>query len=154
MSDANLDQLDEFLVRIRVANNRPAYRRRLLTGATYLTSLAELRVLRAVERRTCDRTGPSIGDIAEELGIEHSTASRSVAAAVEAGLLTRSASADDQRRSNLELTERGRKGLAETTERRRALLAESVSEWSEDELAHLTEMLARLADDVDAGGRS
>jgi DNA-binding MarR family transcriptional regulator len=141
-----LDELDELLVRVRLAHQRPSWRRHLLEGSTHRLGLADLRVLRAVERVT----DPSIRDVADQLGIEHSSASRAVASVVERGFLTRSSAAGDQRRTVLELTTTGRRALEEMTSRRRALVAETVVDWVPADLVRLTELLGRLADDFEA----
>src|SRR5688500_8880021 len=115
------DHLDELLTRIHVARQRPAWRRRLLEGAGPVTNVSTLRVLRAVEH--CERRGDgaSIRDVANYMAVEHSTASRTVAAVVAAGLLTKTSAASDQRRSVLVLTDLGVKALATVTGRRREM---------------------------------
>ena len=142
----DLDELDELLARVRVAQHRPRWRHRLLSGSAYPLRLSELRILRAVER--CPRG--SISDVAEDLAIEHSTASRAVAEAVGAGLLVRSVSSEDRRRTSLQLTEKGQQILAATTERRREMVAEVVVDWMPSDIARLNELLRRFADDMDA----
>jgi DNA-binding MarR family transcriptional regulator len=152
--DPDLALLDELLVRLRVAQLRPSWRRQLLSGSAGALGLSGIRLLRAVERCSADGELPSIRAVAEELGVEHSTASRAVTAQEQAGMLARTASADDQRRTCLELTDAGRRALDETTERRRAMVAGVVGDWSADELHALTLLLVRLADDFDAGPRA
>lgn len=146
MIDDDLDELDELLVRIRVAHQRPGWRRRLLDGSAYDLGLSDIRVLRAVERRV----DASIGEVAEDLGIEHSTASRAVTQVVSAGFLVKSTSPEDQRRTSLELTEIGQRALREMTDRRRVMVAEAVLDWMPPDIARLNEMLGRLADDFEA----
>lgn len=146
MNDATLDDLDDLLVRIRVAQQRPEWRRRLMSGSAYQLGLSELRVLRAVERRS----DASIGEVAEDLGIEHSTASRAVTQVVRTGFLVKSSSPRDQRRTSLEVTEIGRQALRDMTMRRRAMVAEVIADWSDADLTSLTTLLARLADDFES----
>ena len=130
------DQLDELLTRLHVARQRPSWRRRLLDGADPVTNVSTLRVLRAVEQ--CQRSGggASISDVAEYMAVEHSTASRTVAAVVAAGLLTKTFATDDQRRCVLVLTDVGRKALATVTDRRRDLVAETIADWPDAERRH------------------
>ncbi|PRC44026.1 MarR family transcriptional regulator, partial [Mycobacterium sp. ITM-2017-0098] len=73
-----------------------------------------------------------------------STASRIVAAVVDAGLLSKSSAADDQRRCALTLTDVGRKELAAVTGRRRDLVAETVADWPESDVDTLVALLDRL----------
>lgn len=144
--DDLLDELDDLLVRIRVAQQRPSWRRRLFDGPANHLGLADVRVLRAVERRS----GASIGEVAEDLGIEHSSASRAVTQVVDGGFLAKSSSTGDQRRVMLELTESGRQALQDVTARRRAMVAEVVIDWMPSDIARLNELLDRLVDDFDA----
>jgi DNA-binding MarR family transcriptional regulator len=139
------DQLDELLTRIHVARQRPSWRRRLLDEAGPVTNVSTLRVLRAVEH--CQQTGgASIRDVAEYVAVEHSTASRTVGAAVAAGLLTKTSATDDQRRCVLVLSEVGREALARVTDRRRDLVTETIADWPEADVETLVDLLDRLTE--------
>ena len=148
------DHLDELLTRIHVARQRPNWRRRLLDGTGPVTNVSTLRVLRAVEH--CERIGggASIRDVAEYMAVEHSTASRTVATVVEAGLLTKTFAADDQRRCVLVLTEVGREALATVTDRRRELVAETIADWPATDVDTLVTLLDQLTERFErtAGG--
>lgn len=144
MPVSSLDHLDELLTRIHVARQRPAWRRRLLAGAGAVANVSTLRTLRAVEQLQCNGAGASIGDVADHLGVEHSTASRTVSAVVAAGLLSKSPAADDQRRSVLTLTDAGVRALTTVTDRRRELVAETVADWPGDDIDTLVALLERL----------
>ena len=97
-----------------------------------MTNVSTLRVLRAVEQRQQAGSGASIRDVAEYLAVEHSTASRLVTSAVEAGLLTKTSAGDDQRRRELVLTDVACNALATVTDRRRELVAETVADWPDE----------------------
>jgi DNA-binding MarR family transcriptional regulator len=140
------DHLDELLTRIHVARQRPNWRRRLLGGASPVTNVSTLRVLRAVEQCQQLGAGASIRDVADYMAVEHSTASRTVAGVVAAGLLTKTSAADDQRRCVLVLTDVGRKALATVTDRRRELVAETIADWPDTDVDNLVTLLDRLAD--------
>jgi DNA-binding MarR family transcriptional regulator len=140
------DALDELLTRIHVARQRPSWRRRLLDGTSPVTSVSTLRVLRAVERCQQVGGGASIRDVAEFMAVEHSTASRTVAAVVTSGLLTKTSATDDQRRCVLVLTDVGRKALAEVTDRRREMVAETIVDWPDADVDALVTLLDRLTE--------
>jgi DNA-binding MarR family transcriptional regulator len=142
------DQLDDLLTRIHLVRQRPTWRRRLLDGAGPMANVSTLRVLRAVEQCPPDR-GASIGDVADYMAVEHSTASRTVASVVAAGLLTKTSAADDQRRCALVLTEAGQDALAAVTDRRRSLVAETISDWPDADVDTLVGLLDRLIDDFE-----
>lgn len=146
------DHLDELLTRLHLARQRPNWRRRLLDGAGPVTNVSTLRVLRAVEE--CQRSGggASIGDVAEFMAVEHSTASRTVAAVVAAGLLTKTFATDDQRRCALVLTDVGRKALDTVTDRRRDLVAEAIADWPDTNVDTLLSLLDRLTERFERAG--
>ncbi|BBZ03552.1 MarR family transcriptional regulator [Mycolicibacterium chitae] len=151
MSPSRYDHLDELLTRIFTARQRPEWRRRVLDSTDSVRALSTLRVLRAVERRALSGRAASISDVAEDLAIEHSTASRTVSTVVAAGLLTKSPAADDQRRSLLVLTDVGRKTLAQVTARRRDMVTAVVADWPDEQVDTLVTLLDRLADDFERG---
>jgi DNA-binding MarR family transcriptional regulator len=147
---SHYDQLDELLTRIHVARQRPSWRRRVLDGAGPVTNVSTLRVLRAVEH--CQQNGgASIRDVAEYVAVEHSTASRTVGAAVAAGLLTKTSATDDQRRCVLVLSDVGREALARVTDRRRELVAETIADWPETDVETLVTLLDRLTERFERG---
>ncbi|WKG04686.1 MarR family winged helix-turn-helix transcriptional regulator [Mycolicibacterium sp. HK-90] len=145
------DELDELLVRIHVVRQRPGWRRRLIDASGVVPSLSTLRVLRAVEQREKAGLSASVGDVAEYMAVEHSTASRTVANVVTTGLLTKTLATDDQRRCVLALTEKGRTALAEVTERRRDMVAETVAGWPEADVDKLVDLLQQLVTDFERG---
>lgn len=143
------DHLDELLTRIHVLRQRPGWRRLLLRESDPVSTVSTLRVLRAVEH--CERAGStaSIGDVADYMAVEHSTASRTVAAVVAAGMLAKTVAAEDQRRSSLALTDVGRKALAQVTDRRRELVTETIAHWPDEDVDALVGLLDRLAVDFE-----
>ncbi|BBY17659.1 MarR family winged helix-turn-helix transcriptional regulator [Mycolicibacterium litorale] len=148
------DHLDELLTRIHIIRQRPEWRRRLLDSVDPVTTVSTLRVLRAVEQCEKSDRGASIGDVADYMAVEHSTASRTVGAVVAAGLLTKSLAPDDQRRCVLMLTEAGRKALAAVTGRRREIVAGVVSDWPDTDVDALVDLLGRLVTDFERGVRA
>src|SRR5690606_24661415 len=140
--EGTVEALDEAIFNFRAATQRPAYRERILAG--FDGGIASLRLLRSVERLTDEHDGPSIRQIADDLGIEHSTASRAVDSLVRSGLLSRQRCTDDQRQVRLQLTARGRTVLEEATAHRRTVLASLVRDWHEEDLRTLTRLLDTL----------
>jgi DNA-binding MarR family transcriptional regulator len=146
VAQSRYDELDELLTRLHVARQRPSWRRRLLDGAGPVTNVSTLRVLRAVEQCEAGGGGASIRDVADYMAVEHSTASRTVAAVVAAGLLTKSCDPADQRRSALVLTDEGRRTLAAVTDKRRTMVAEAISDWPDTSVDTLVALLDRLTE--------
>ena len=143
------NQLDELLVRVHTVRQRPGWRRRLIDASGSVPTLSTLRVLRAVEQRAKAGQSASIGEVAEYMAVEHSTASRTVANVVAAGLLTKTFAAEDQRRCVLALTDKGRQALADVTERRREMVAETVEHWRESDVDTLVDLLEQLVTDFE-----
>jgi DNA-binding MarR family transcriptional regulator len=144
-----IDQLDDELAKVRVAAQRPQYRRAVLAGLEVGGGIATLRLLRAVENLSTG-SAPSIKDVAARLGVEHSTASRSVEAAVRFGLLTKRACTGDLRRVQLELTPEGRRLLRRTSARRREVLSILTEDWASEDVERLLELLSALNRGFDA----
>ncbi|WP_197373184.1 MarR family winged helix-turn-helix transcriptional regulator [Mycolicibacterium baixiangningiae] len=148
------DHLDELLTRIHVVRQRPEFRRQLLDDIAPVTTVSTLRVLRAVEQCEKGGRGASIGDVADYMAVEHSTASRTVGSVVAAGLLTKTLAPDDQRRCVLVLTDSGRDALAAVTDRRREIVADVVRDWPDTDVDSLVELLDRLVTDFERGMRA
>jgi DNA-binding MarR family transcriptional regulator len=147
------DHLDELLTRIHVVRQRPEFRRRLLDHTAPVTTVSTLRVLRAVEQCEQSGSGASIGDVADYMAVEHSTASRTVGTVVAAGLLSKTLAPDDQRRCVLVLTDAGRDALAAVTDRRRQIVADVVSDWPDTDVDTLVGLLDRLVMAFEGGVR-
>ena len=143
---ALLDGLDDALVRLRRVLQSPGYRRQLTAGLGGAESLSTLRLVRAIERAGA---APSVGDVAELLLVDPSTASRAVDEAVGRGYVVRRACDQDRRRARLHLTDAGQGLLAHMTEVRRRLLSEVTADWPPEELAGLVERLQQLLDGLD-----
>lgn len=91
------------------------------------------------------QNGPSrVSDIAHRLAIDLSVASRQVGALEAAGYVTRTRDASDGRAQVIALTPAGRKALRRAHERMVDAFAAVLADWSADDVAGLTERLARL----------
>lgn len=143
----DVDALDDVLVAVQRVPRRPGYRRRLLESVPIPGGLGTFRTLRAVERLG---SSPGVGEVADALAVDPSTASRLVERCVEAGLLTRTVHAEDRRRSVLGLTPRGRELLDQVTANRRETIAQVVADWDREDLVQMVGLLARLLQDLEA----
>ena len=94
---------------------------------------------------------PTIGQMAQRLGIEPSRASRMTAAAIRARLVRRIASQSDGRRSHLELTREGSKALQMIRRFRIRFFAQLMSDWSDEECAEFGQLLIRFTDLLPSG---
>ncbi len=141
---ADLNQLDELLLRFVRAVRRPSYLNRILQGASGIPGAQALRVLRSVELREQRGERTSIRDVAADLEIEQSTASRAVNAIVDLELVSRSTDPSDQRRTLLSLTPEGHAALTLASRNRMSVIAEVSARWTAAEIQLFTRMLEQL----------
>jgi DNA-binding MarR family transcriptional regulator len=94
--------------------------------------------------RTLDAVGPSdIGGLAAALGLDPSTAGRQVAVMAAKGLIGRTPSATDRRRSIISPTEAGLAKMNTTRAQRRVATEELLADWEQGDLRTLGEMFTR-----------
>ena len=134
---------DEALAEL-VAIRRLASHRALLTHGTGLDGrITLMRILRAVDDLSRD-TAPSIREVAERLGMEHSNTSRAVDQAIDADLLAKRSSTADRRRLELTLTDNGHRTIADLNRRRDEVHDELMIGWDEHEAQALAGLLEKL----------
>jgi DNA-binding MarR family transcriptional regulator len=107
-------------------------------------------VVDAVDALTGDTTEATVGEVARQLGLDRSGASRLVAAAVDAGHLERRAGRSDARRSVVALSPAGRALLEESHRWQRATFLELTATWSAADRTRFAGYLRRLAAEVGA----
>ncbi|KUN81698.1 MarR family winged helix-turn-helix transcriptional regulator [Streptomyces griseoruber] len=85
-----------------------------------------------------------MSNLSELLAVDMSVTSRHVAHLAERGWIDRSPDPADRRSRILHLTPEGRTVLAELYRRSVALLAERLSDWTDDEIGQLIRLMSRL----------
>jgi DNA-binding MarR family transcriptional regulator len=110
-----------------------------------MARVRDIMVLEAVDAATA-KGEVSVADVAHELGIDHSGASRMVAEASRHGYLVREAAPDDARRATLTLTKDGLEVLAAAHDYQDGVFAELTAGWSAKDAARFATYLRRLAD--------
>ncbi len=93
---------------------------------------------------------PTVGDVAQQLGLDRSGASRMVASAVDRGHLERRRASSDARRSELALTSSGRDLLDDSRRWQQAKFLELTADWNPGDRRRLAGYLDRLAREVGA----
>ena len=101
-------------------------------------------VLEAIDA-AARRGAVSVGDVAEQIGIDRSGASRFVGAAIGRGLVARMVAAGDARRAELRITEDGASLLAAARRWQRQVFDQLVADWPTADAERLAEYLQRLA---------
>lgn len=142
----DLVALDEALVRLR--RLWTASRAHVVDDLGQRVEMSSVLVVEACAR--AEGAQPSVGDVAALLDVEPSTASRLVDRAARIGLVSRTASETDARRSALSLTEHGRALRARTVGSRLGWLGGVVQDWPERDVRSLACTLGRFADAVAA----
>ncbi|MGW3493359.1 MarR family winged helix-turn-helix transcriptional regulator [Streptomyces sp. NPDC001020] len=85
-----------------------------------------------------------MGKLAELLAVDMSVTSRHVAHVADRGWIERSPDPADKRSRILRLTDPGRARLEELNQRVTELFAERLSDWSDEDVALLIQLMARL----------
>lgn len=138
--------LDEALVRLR--RLWAASRTHVSDELGQRVEMSSVLVVEACARVEARGAETTVGDVAAFLDVEPSTASRLVERAARAGLVSRTASAVDARRSSLSLTDPGRALRRRAEAARLDWLGSVVQDWSEQDVGALADGLGRFADAV------
>lgn len=141
--------VDRAMVRIRRSQSRRTIGHLMRQRLGQDINLGNIAVADALQElsETGDQE-PTIGRMAERLGIDPSRASRMTAGAIRAGFVRRIASQSDGRRSHLELTGEGLKALETTRRFRMSFFAHLMSDWSARDCAELAKLLIRFTESL------
>ncbi|WP_245561743.1 MarR family winged helix-turn-helix transcriptional regulator [Agromyces italicus] len=110
-------------------------------GGSGLAQAARFRLLDALEAAP---QPPSVGQLAEAIGVDQPRASRLVQAAVEAGHARRELDPADARRSAIVLSAAGRRVLAGARDTRRGAVETALAGFSPDETVEFARLLTRF----------
>jgi DNA-binding MarR family transcriptional regulator len=91
-----------------------------------------------------DRGGATVNDVADELGIDQSGASRFIAQAVNRGYLRKIASPHDARQRRLAVTDTGATLVEAAHEWQEKVFAELTADWSQAEVKQFHHLMERL----------
>jgi DNA-binding MarR family transcriptional regulator len=148
-----LDEASRTLFRLGRAFGRMPMSDLLEASAGRGTELSAILLVQAVEAAATRGGEVTIGGVAEQLGVDPSTASRLVAQSVQSGLLQRVASQVDGRARGLLLTQAGR-ALADGAARyQRAVFDAATIGWTEVEREEFARLFVRFADAIVAALR-
>lgn len=122
------------------------YWSRRWTGAGHGVDQERGRDVMVVEavRSTAPRSA-SIRDVAEQLGLDHSGASRLVSRAVSQGYLLSSRHPDDQRQRVLTVTDSGDDLIRQAHQWQEEIFARLAADWTSDEIEVFRSLMHRLA---------
>lgn len=138
------DELYHSLFDIVAFFNRPHQDGHLLNRAGVSLDQTYFPLLMVVQHRQ------PIGlvELASSVGKDYSTVSRQVDSLVEMGLVETSQASHDRRVRHIKTTTKGQAMIDKIAEARRLMMAEHLSDWSDDEIEQLRTALAKLADSL------
>lgn len=128
--------LEAILRELRVFTRR--LNRRWTTAGS--VSLAEVSVLAT----TVELQVPTVGSVAQALGLDKSTVSRQVTALVSRGFLDREPIEGESRAQRLTLTARGRQALERSDQQNAVAVRNRVQDWSDTDVRRLSALLSRF----------
>ncbi|MCW2898509.1 MAG: MarR family transcriptional regulator [Streptosporangiaceae bacterium] len=102
-----------------------------------------------VLRTLCSCGEVRIGELAELFEVDQSVISRHIADLEERGFVERTQNPRDRRSWYVRLTSDGERAAEESFQLARHVLAETLHDWTEEEIAELTRLLARLRTSFD-----
>ena len=148
---AGLLEFDAQMFRWRTMQNKGEFMAVLLSSMEVDLELGPLLGLLAVSRLTIGLEAkpaapPTIGDVADEMKIDPSRASRIVAELVEKGYLRREADQSDGRRSVLVLTDAGAAVMGAFRQAKWRALAALFNDWSDADIQTFSSLMARYLD--------
>lgn len=135
---ASWEIIDEALIRMRRLLEAPA-----TVGES--VDLSAVLVVDTIARRKCLGEATRIADIAADLAVKPSTASRLVASTEASGFLNRARNPVDPRSSVLDLTSAGEKLNTSAKEFRISSLKRSKPRWDDAQLAMFSRMLEEFS---------
>lgn len=145
MSGEDLERLDAALLALRRFADAPARRGgATLAHGSERVEVSTVLVVGVVARRDTGKDC-GIGTVAEELRVAHSTASRLIDRAVRAGMVQRTRSSIDPRRTILALSAAGKQLQSDALAFRTGRLEELMADWTVDEVTTFTRLLERFA---------
>lgn len=124
--------------------NQPLLHNRVLEEVGVSLDAALARLLVGIHRH-----GPvGVTELGDHSGRDHTTVSRQVAKLADLGLVERKPSEEDRRVSKIAVTARGARMARDLSAAHRRLVMPMLDDWSERDLADLTRLMRRLADDA------
>lgn len=135
------NEIFEALFEIVTFFNQPQQDRHLLQQADVPLEPAALPIVVRVGRQP----GISIGQLADQIGRNHSSISRQVDKLMTAGWLQET-ERGDQRVRQVELTPQGQRGLMQIKVARETAFREKLTDYSNNDRAELARVLQQLAD--------
>ena len=144
-----LAEVERAITRMMRQATRPAFYRALMAAAGTQLDRAEY----AVMLRIAEGAPLRVTQLADVLGIDISTVSRQVRELEKGGLVERSGDPDDQRASQLRLTDEGQHVLNRVLAARQESMRNLLDGWSREDQVRLTRLVGRLADRMEMVGQ-
>jgi DNA-binding MarR family transcriptional regulator len=105
-------------------------------------------MIAALHTLRCSAGALRLTELANQIELDASTASRLVRTLESEGLVARTPDPDDRRASRVELTDAGLKRLEEFSQRRQEILTAAMSGWKKSDIETFATLMGRFADGV------
>ncbi|AKH99482.1 transcriptional regulator [Hoeflea sp. IMCC20628] len=149
---SNIAMISEAMARMRLMIGRRIIGRMALSARAPELDLSHLDVVSAF-RRASQEGEVTVGAVAEVMRVDHSRASRLVSDLVDRGLLVRSASQADARRTVVELTDQGHSLANAAHEVKRKLIATIVADWPAQDVEQFSTLFLRFVEGFENAAR-
>ncbi|HEY9839660.1 MAG: MarR family winged helix-turn-helix transcriptional regulator [Candidatus Sericytochromatia bacterium] len=151
-TDQLLDTASQSLFLLGRLFSRQSLRERM-SQAEEVPELSHILIVQALELATDSDQEMTVGDLARQLGIDPSTASRLVAQALKAGYVARLASQRDGRAVVMALTPEGSRLATQARAWQRKIFEQLTQEWSPGERQDFARLFVRFTSAVAASCR-
>ncbi|MGA7097697.1 MAG: MarR family transcriptional regulator [Acidimicrobiia bacterium] len=142
----SIEDLQRALIQVVRRSSVPRAHDRIATRAAVEVDRVEAVAL----SRIVDSGSMRLSELAAQLGVACSTAGRHAAHLEERALCARTVDPVDSRAVVVTPTDRGRSLVARLRSTYREVLGEILEHWTDDDLAHLSDLLGRLGEDLSA----
>jgi DNA-binding MarR family transcriptional regulator len=149
--ESTIRNIEHSMTRIARSLGRRDFGRQVERDLGRRVDASFLQVIGAIDELTGPGEAPNVKDIARQLDVHHSRASRVVKDTIRAGLVRRLASQEDARRSPLALSEKGQEIASALHATRAKFFAARLHGFSKADRRNLARLLGRFAEsDTDA----
>jgi DNA-binding MarR family transcriptional regulator len=145
---SGVEAISDALSRMRLMIGRRILGRLMISKSAPDLDLSHLDVIEAVKRSTAESEA-TVGAVAEMMRVDHSRASRLIADLVQRGILQRTVSQADARRSVVELTQEGEAFKRDMQAVKRRVLESVVANWSKQDVDHFARLFPRFVDEFE-----
>lgn len=153
IAPSGIEAISDAMSRMRLMIGRRILGRLIISKSAPDLDLSHLDVIEAVKRSTAESEA-TVGAVADLMRVDHSRASRLIADLVQRGILRRTVSQADARRTVVELTEEGEAFKRDMQAVKHQVLEGVVANWSKQDVDHFARLFPRFVDEFEVTVRT